>query len=157
MSKYIKWFIEHRIFSLIGLLAAGITIYSFFGPSTEETISKNLNKSESIVQAEKSININDNSSTTVKDGSTANIDKSIKIDKSKNIIDKSTTIINPTPPPRGRCGSGIANPEGWWGEVPECGEEGDWLYDCDRKAYIRNFLPTIRTFPETEKRIRECK
>ncbi|MCT4663987.1 MAG: hypothetical protein N4A45_01990 [Flavobacteriales bacterium] len=33
----------------------------------------------------------------------------------------------------GKCGKGIAEPQGWLNKVPSAGQKGDWLYDCDRK------------------------
>ena len=52
----------------------------------------------------------------------------------------------------GSCSNGTAN-QGWNGEVPACGQSGQWLVDCDRK--FRGFK--IETVRETETRVQKCR
>lgn len=52
----------------------------------------------------------------------------------------------------GSCSNGTAN-QGWEGEVPACGKEGQWLVDCDRKLDGLS----IKTIRETEPRLQMCR
>ena len=56
----------------------------------------------------------------------------------------------------GKCdrvsGNTIANPQGWWnGKIPEPGEAGDWLHDCD----TRISLSGIEVVPETRRQVQK--
>lgn len=55
----------------------------------------------------------------------------------------------------GRCDGGSANPQGWEGGVPGCGEQGAWLLDCDRK--IKGVPPKTYTKRETTPKKQECR
>ena len=52
----------------------------------------------------------------------------------------------------GSCDNGTAT-EGWEGHVPEPGETGRWLVDCDRR--LTGFPPRLKTIRETEPRVQK--
>lgn len=55
----------------------------------------------------------------------------------------------------GRCDDGRANPQGWLGPPPNCGQVKTWLKDCDRK--LRGFPPKLEIRHETEPRKQACR
>lgn len=53
----------------------------------------------------------------------------------------------------GLCGEGIASPQGWDPNVPQCGQSMTWLSDCDRK--VRGF--SLKTIKEYTSKIQSCR
>ena len=52
----------------------------------------------------------------------------------------------------GSCSNGTAH-DGWDGAVPDCGKQGQWLLDCDRKFRVIK-METVR---ETQPRTQMCR